>query len=125
MKYAIQISDGPTQSSSARIACQFIRAALEAGHEIVRVFFYSEGIYNAFALSVPGDEWSGPDWPGLVRRYGVELVFCSTAAERRGMLRSSGAYGGDLPPVEGFRSGGLGLWMDACLSADRVIQFGG
>jgi tRNA 2-thiouridine synthesizing protein D len=125
MKYAIQISDGPTQSSSARTAYQFIRAALEAGHEIVRVFFYSEGIYNAFALSLPGDEWSCPDWSGLARRHGVELVFCSTAAERRGMLRSSGAYGGDLSPVEGFRAGGLGLWMDACLSADRVIQFGG
>ena len=114
MKYAIQINDSPTRSGSAQTGFQFIKAALASGHEVVRVFFYQEGLYNAF---IPGDsaEAAVPDWTALHRDEGIELVYCISAAERRGQANS----------CPGFVAGGLGLWVDAFLRAERVIVFGG
>lgn len=113
MKYAIQINDSPTRSESPETALQFIKAALAAGHEVIQVFFYQDGIYNAFNSSGFGqDSFSG--WEVLSGEAGIELVYCTSAAERRGLVNSR----------PGFKAGGLGLWVDACLRADRVMQFG-
>jgi sulfur relay protein TusC/DsrF len=73
MKYAIQINDSPTRSGSARTGFQFIKAALASGHEVVRVFFYQEGIYNAF---IPGDsaEAAVPDWTAFDQAITVLFV---------------------------------------------------
>lgn len=103
---------------------QFIKAALAAGHGIIRVFFYHEGVGNAFMPAMPG-ELAAPDWPSLARDHGVELIFCTAAAERRGLTYPDHMPGAGLFPREGFRAGGLGLWVDACLRADRVLIFGG
>jgi tRNA 2-thiouridine synthesizing protein D len=111
MKYAIQINGGPGPVSPAEIGYQFIRAALAGGHGIVRVFFYHEGVREAFP-AVAG----GRDWSGLARDHGIDLVLCVAALERRGL--------GQATPAGGFRSGGLGQWMEACLAADRTLSLG-
>jgi tRNA 2-thiouridine synthesizing protein D len=113
MKYAIQINDSPTRSGSSETCFQFIKAALTSGHEVVRVFFYHEGIYNAF-IPVALASAAVPDWGALHSDQSIELVYCVSAAERRGQANA----------CPGFVAGGLGLWVDACLRADRVIVFG-
>jgi tRNA 2-thiouridine synthesizing protein D len=113
VKYAIQINASPMLSVSPLTGFQFIKAALDSGHEIVRVFFYHDGVFNAFISPAPPDIMV-PDWSGLARENGVELVYCLTAATRRGMLEC----------LEGLQSGGLGQWVDACLRADRVLVLG-
>ena len=45
MKFAIQINASPYHSNAGQTAYQFINAALALGHEIIRVFFYHDGIY--------------------------------------------------------------------------------
>jgi len=115
MKYAIQVNKAPFDSMGSMTAWRFIKAARDSGHEILRVFLYHAGVENAFA-SPSGFEQDLPDWSSLALNEGVELVYCMTAAERRG--KSSDAQLG------GFKAGGLGLWVDACLRADRVIVFG-
>lgn len=122
MKFAIQIGASAAESNAPMTGLQFIKAALDSSHRVVRVFFYHDGVYNAFMPPRPG-ELPVPDWSSLASGSDLELVFCSTAAERRGLLNDSGKSAG-LPPLPGFRPGGLGLWVDACLRADRVIQFG-
>jgi tRNA 2-thiouridine synthesizing protein D len=116
MKYAIQINGGPGPNPPAEVAYQFIKAALKAGHEIVRVFFYRDGVLEAFPQTV-GTPPDRPDWGALAHGSGIDLVLCVAALERRGL---SGAE-----PRPGFRTGGLGLWMEACLLADRTLVFGG
>jgi tRNA 2-thiouridine synthesizing protein D len=117
MKYAIQVNAGPCSGQAARTAYQFIKAALDKDHEIVCVFFYHDGVYNALRSGLSAeDKDSVPPWPDLVDKHGIDMVVCVSAAERRGM-RATGA--------DGFRIGGLGQWMDACLKADRVLVFGG
>lgn len=122
MMYAIQVTARPLQTPGAHTAYQFIKAALMEGHEINRVFFYHDGVYNGFGAGVQGGP-AVPDWSDLAARYGIDLVLCVSAAERRGLCSDSGVpFAGRC--LEGFRIGGLGLWMEACLKADRLLVFG-
>jgi len=126
VKFAIQINSAPWGGEGGDTAYQFIRAALKRGHEIVRVFFYCEGAYHGLrGMTPPGDEAAVTGrWSALAADHGVDLVVCISAAQRRGV--SDGAEDsrdGDL--AEGFRLGGLGLWVEACLKADRFLSFGG
>jgi tRNA 2-thiouridine synthesizing protein D len=113
MKYAIQVNAGYTRSSLPLTACRFIQAALDAGHEVPRVFFYHDGVYNGF------DSPQNPAariWSALAEVQGIDLVLCVTACSNRGLTPESGL----LP---GFRTGGLGLWMEAQIEADRFVVF--
>jgi tRNA 2-thiouridine synthesizing protein D len=116
MKYAIQVNAGPFSAQAAHTAYQFIKAALGKGHEIVSVFFYHDGVYNALRSGSSAEVHdSAPRWSDLADQYRIDLVLCVSAAERRGVS----TFGAD-----GFRIGGLGQWIDACLKADRVLVFG-
>jgi tRNA 2-thiouridine synthesizing protein D len=129
MRYAIQVNASPYQSNTGYSAYQFIKAALAQGHQVFRVFFYHEGIYHAFKHNTPpDDEIQLTDrWSKLAQHYGIDLVVCISAAQRRGLLcvdeaQRQGKQDDDL--ADGFRIGGLGLWVDALIEADRVIVFG-
>ena len=129
MKYSIQINSSPYQSNSSETAYQFIKSALEMGHEILRVFFYQEGIYHAFRYATsPDDEVQViARWSALAQEYDLDLVVCISAAQRRGLLDASeakrqGKLDNDI--AGGFRIAGLGQWVDATLKADRFIEFG-
>ena len=76
MKYAIQINSSPYKSNSGETAYQFIKCALEMRHEIVRVFFYQEGVYHAFRYAIPPDDEIQivERWSTLVREYNLDLV---------------------------------------------------
>jgi len=129
MKYIIKINSSPYQSSNAETAYQFIKSALEMGHEVIRVFFYQEGAYHAFRYATPpDDEVQIVDrWSALVREYDIDLVVCISAAQRRGLLESSEAKRQgkmDNDVADGFRIAGLGQWVEAMLEADRFIEFG-
>lgn len=116
MKYMIQISYAPGQSASSWNAYEFIQTALKEGHEVLRVFFYHDGVYHGVCPRLPsGRAAFFPDWIALVRVYNIALVVCTSALERRGIHPTN--------LTEGFQTGGLGLWMDASLKADRVIFF--
>jgi len=129
MKYAIQINASPTQSNGGETAYQFIKTVLEEGHEIVRLFFYKEGVYHAFRYITPPDDEINPvkRWSDLAEKYQVDLVVCISAAQRRGLLdpveaKRQGKVECDV--ADGFRIAGLGLWVDAMLEADRFLEFG-
>ncbi len=129
MKYAIQINSSPYQSSSGETAYQFIKCALEMGHEVVRVFFYQEGIYHAFRYATPPDDEIQvvEQWSTLVCEHNVDLVVCISAAQRRGLLEATEANRQgkkDTDVAEGFRIAGLGQWVEAMLVVDRFIEFG-
>lgn len=129
MKYAIQVNAAPYESQACENAYQFIKAALRRGHEIVRVFFYHDGVYNALNSASPDSETPTPlaHWPALAKEHGIDLVACVTALQKRGVSNPSEAEPMDTAGtrVAGcFRVAGLGLWVDACLKADRVVVFG-
>lgn len=129
MKYAIQINAGPYATNAGLDAYCFIQAALQAGHQILRVFFYKDGIYHAFRHAIPPDDELKltHNWSRLAIEQQIDLVVCISAAQRRGLLCSDeakrhGKQDDDL--AEGFRIAGLGQWLEATLHADRCLVFG-
>jgi tRNA 2-thiouridine synthesizing protein D len=129
MKFAIQINSSPYQSNVALTAYQFIQTALAQQHEIVRVFFYHEGIYQAFRYITPPDDEINlaKRWSALASEHSIDLVVCISAAQRRGLLHKDEANRQgkqDNEVADGFRIAGLGQWVEATLLADRVLVFG-
>jgi tRNA 2-thiouridine synthesizing protein D len=129
MKFAIAVLS-PPHAPATRRALRFTEAALAAGHEIVRVFFYGEGVHTASAnLVVPQDEVDvGAQWLALIAERQLDAVVCIAAALRRGTLNAEEAARWErpaaivLPPLE---LSGLGQLHEAAQHADRLICFGG
>ena len=129
MKFAILVNEGPYTHQASDSAYHFTEAVLRAGHEIVRVFFYHDGVNNGTRLSVPpqDDRNISERWSALAQQHGVELILCVAAAQRRGLLDEVEAKraGKDSNNIaEGFQISGLGQLIDAGIQADRLIEFG-
>ena len=129
MKFAIAVFSAAHAPSSRR-ALLFAQAALAGGHEIVRLFFYQDGVYNASASVVtPQDELDLPkQWHAFVSDHQLDGVVCIAAALRRGVLNEEEArrYQREAVAVGApWELSGLGQLHDATQDADRLICFGG
>ena len=129
MKYTIMVNEGPYQHQSADSALKFIYAALDKGHEIFRVFFYHDGVNNGSRLMMPpkDDRHLQKGWSALAEEYGIDLVLCIAAAQRRGLMdadeaKRQGLDANNIAP--GFRISGLGQLIEGGIQADRTITFG-
>ncbi len=129
MKFGILVNEGPYTHQASDTAYQFAKAALEKGHSIFRVFFYSDGVNNGTRLMVPpqDDRNLQKAWSALAEKYDIDLVVCIAAAQRRGILDKGEAkrHGKDADNVApGFRISGLGQLVEAGIVADRLVVFG-
>ena len=129
MKFSIQVNEGPYQHQAADSAYQFAKAAIAAGHEIFRVFFYHDGVNNATKLAVPPqDDRDIPKlWSALSKENDLDLVVCIAAAQRRGIMDPDEAKRQGLDAdnlIEGFRISGLGQLIEAGIESDRLVVFG-
>lgn len=129
MKFAIALYS-PAHAPSSRRALLFAQAVLAAGHQIVRLFFYQDGVHSASANVVaPQDELDvAAQWREFVTSHQLDGVVCIAAALRRGVLNEeeAGRYSrpaANLPAP--WDLSGLGQLHDAVQSADRLICFGG
>ncbi len=129
MKFTLALFSAPTSPASRR-ALRFAEAALAGGHEIVRIFFYQEGVHGASAnLVTPQDE---PDlarqWQDFITAHGLDGVVCIAAALRRGVLDEQEARRYARPAANvagGWALSGLGQLHEAVQQSDRLICFGG
>ena len=129
MKFGIVVNEGPYTHQASDTAYHFAKAALAKGHEIVRVFFYHDGVNNGTKLAVPpqDDRHVPNNWAELGKENKIDLVLCIAAAQRRGILdeKEAGRQGKDSNNVvEGFRISGLGQLIEAGIQADRMVTFG-
>lgn len=129
MKYTILVNEGPYQHQASDSALQFVRAALEKGHEIFRVFFYHDGVNNGTRLTVPpaDDRQIQKSWSELAEKHGLDLVICIAAAQRRGIMdadeaKRQGLDANNIAP--GFRISGLGQLVEGGIQSDRLVVFG-
>ncbi|MBS7600491.1 MULTISPECIES: sulfurtransferase complex subunit TusD [Pseudomonas] len=129
MKFAIAVFS-PAHAPSSRRALRFAQAALAGGHEIVRLFFYQDGVHSASGNVVaPQDELDLPaEWRAFVSAQQLDAVVCIAAALRRGVLNTEEAQryqrpAANLPPP--WELSGLGQLHEAAQGADRLMCFGG
>ena len=129
MKLGILVNEGPYTHQASDTAYQFVKAALEKGHEIFRVFFYHDGVNNATRLTAPpqDDRNMVRCWSELAEKYKLDLVVCVAAAQRRGLLDANEAkrHGKNTDNIApGFRISGLGQLIETGIQADRLVVFG-
>ena len=129
MKFAIALYSAAHAPSSRR-ALRFAEAALAGGHEIVRLFFYQDGVHSASSNCVtPQDELDlAQQWAAFVSSNQLDGVVCIAAALRRGVLNEEEAARYQRPAINlhaPWELSGLGQLHDAIQSADRLICFGG
>jgi len=128
MKFAIQINTGPFSRQATESAYYFTSAAIQAGHEIHRVFFYHDGVYNANDYALPPRDDRNPQqlWIDLAHQHQLDMVICVTSAMRRGIVsdqQSSSGLSANL--AEPYQISGLGQLIEAAMIVDRLIIFGG
>lgn len=129
MKLSVMVSEGPYTHQASDTAYNFIVAALTAGHEIFRVFFYHDGVNNGTRLTTPpqDDRHIVNRWSELSEAHDLDLVVCVAAAQRRGIVDPDEAKrnGKDSDNIaSGFRISGLGQLIEAGVQADRLLVFG-
>ncbi len=129
MKFVISVLSASTAPSTRR-ALRFAQAALAAGHEIVRVFFYQDGVLTASSNTVVAQDQQdiGKQWQALISEHNLDAVVCIAAALRRGVLDQAEAQRYQREAVNlahGYQLSGLGQLHDALQQADRFISFGG
>ncbi|HKQ31470.1 MAG TPA: sulfurtransferase complex subunit TusD [Burkholderiales bacterium] len=128
MKFAVLVNEGPYTHQASDTAYHFTKAALEKGHEVVRVFFYHDGVLNATDLAIPprDDRDVIKRWSALAQQHQLDLVACIAAAERRGIMDAETARRRGLEDniAPRFRISGLGQFIEATIQADRVVVFG-
>ena len=129
MKFSIQVNEGPYTHEASVSALNFIKAALEAGHEVFRVFFYHDGVNNGTRYTTPpqDDINIANTWSQLAKDNNIDLVVCVAAAQRRGIVdegeaERNGKDGNNI--ADGFRISGLGQLIEAGIESDRLVVFG-
>ena len=129
MKFGLMVSEGPYQHQAADSAYQFARAAIAAGHNVDRIFFYHDGVNNGTRLTTPpqDDRNVVARWSALAAEHDVDLVLCVAAAQRRGLVdegeaKRNGKDADNIAP--GFRISGLGQLIESAIECDRLITFG-
>jgi len=128
MKFSLVIYGAPWTSPSALSALHFAESVIASGHQIFRLFFYQDGVFNASLAAVPPpDETDIPArWETLIKNHDLDAGVCATSAVRRGILDVSEAdrYDKEAATLRyGFTISGLGQLIDAIQEADRVIHF--
>jgi len=129
MKFGIVVNEGPYTHQAADTAYNFAKAAIDGGHEVLRVFFYHDGVNNGTRLTTPpqDDRNIVNRWADLAKEHNVDMVVCVAAAQRRGIVDADEAKrnGKDANNIaEGFRISGLGQLIEAGIKADRLMVFG-
>jgi len=129
MKFGILVNEGPYTHQASDTALKFTEAVLQKGHDIVRVFFYHDGVNNGTRLTTPpqDDRNIVVRWSELAAKHDLDLVVCVAAAQRRGIVdtdeaKRNGKDADNIAP--GFRISGLGQLIEAGILADRLMIFG-
>ncbi|BAJ02258.1 sulfurtransferase complex subunit TusD [Shewanella violacea] len=127
-KFIIQVNGAAYPSSASYNAYHFTKSALESGHEVIRVFFYQDGVFNTNGLNSPAsDEFDlTRAWVALSEKYQVDLVNCVSAALRRGIISETEAKESHVSHWNmqaPFTMGGLGELVTGLEVADRLVSF--
>lgn len=127
-KFIIQVNTAAYSACTSYRAYRSTQAVLAAGHHVLRIFFYQEGVLNTNQLNTPAnDEFDlHAAWQTLSEQYNIPLVNCASAALRRGVLsettaKENGYAHWNMQPP--FTMAGLGELVTGIEEADRLLSF--
>jgi tRNA 2-thiouridine synthesizing protein D len=129
LRFTVVVNTAPHSGEAAKTALRFCETLLGDGHELVRLFLYGDGTFNAASLPVYGqDEQNLPDaWQALVEAHELDAVVCVASAIKRGLLNDSESARHQKAAVslaDFAEVAGLGQLVDSVSSGDRCVVFG-
>jgi tRNA 2-thiouridine synthesizing protein D len=113
--FVLSLHTPPSDHDTTVRIINFAHACLAQGHTISALFLYQNGIYHASThFDLASDELQIPKlWQELADKN-INLMFCITAAEKRGLdCKSTGV----------FTVSGLAEFAMLAADADKWIQF--
>lgn len=128
-RFALMVLGAPISTQAPQSSMAFARAALQAGHQIIRVFFFHDGVHcgNQSLVPATGQRSIAEQWAELAQQHKIDLVVCVASALKRGVLDAGEAKRYDKSAANlhpAFALSGLGQWIEACVNSDRVVVFG-
>lgn len=117
VKILVMVNSSPWGSGRSAVALRFVRAALDADHELSAIYFRGDGVYHAVPgqQADPGAEDLTNAFAKLAQSHGTELMLCTAAL----MRRFPNTHEVSLP----WRAAGLAQWVGLLEEADRVVSF--
>jgi len=125
MKFSLAIYCSPLDAEKSETAFHFARSIISKGHQIYRVFFFSEGVLNTVNNSPLSLHWQA-----FITSEKVEAIVCVASAKKHGIKHTSSDTTAknnkkdENELLTGFEIGGLGQLIDASIHSDRIITFG-
>ncbi len=111
-------------SNYTATALDYIHCAIDAGYQVIGVFFYQDGVLNASQhLTVPNDEFQAiSSWRQLHKAHNIPLYLCISAAQKRGLSDELEQGEATSNIDETFTISGLGELVSLTDEADKVVQ---
>ena len=115
MKILVIVTESPWSSSLGVTALRLVRALISSGEELCAIYFREDGVYHALRgrAADAGTPGLYEAWEELARNHDIQLMVCSSAAQRRL----------DAAPGGCFAEAGLAQMMTLLRDSDRVVTF--
>ncbi|NRQ43040.1 DsrE family protein [Rheinheimera sp. YQF-2] len=118
-RFGLLLTSDGFASQSVPAMLLFAKTALNHGHRIDHIFLYQDAVNCAAAnIDLPADE---PDFSAelaaFCRRHNIPLLFCVTAAEKRGVVSNT------LSARQGYTAAGLAEFAMRQADIDKLVQF--
>lgn len=127
MKYSILINSSPYGFQNSTSAFLFSKALIKRNHQLVNIFFYSEGVFNANKINVVNNNHNLiKSWKKLSIDFNIKLYVCIESAFQRGLILKA-----DFKRKKrfqemldlGFKLAGLVTFVESVETCDRILQF--
>lgn len=112
MKIVFFLTKHPKDLAQNLDALQIIRDTIDQAHQILQVFFYSDGVYHTCGFEAKEQI---AYWQSLAKTFGIKLNVCHDALAPRNLSE-------ELPPY--FHLSGIPEFIHDCLRAEKVLTLG-
>lgn len=112
------VNTSPWGSSRSGVALRFLRATLDAGHQVSALYFRGEGVYHAMPgrQTDPGAADTSSQFMELADAGQFQLLLCSAALSRR--------FDAPRDSLQSpWQASGLARWVELLDESDRVVSF--
>ena len=117
-KIAFLLMSSPYSFQNSDTVIKLAKASLKAGHKVVGIYLYTDGVYNSLKTIKPSDD-KDRNIALLFKELadkGIPIVSCPICSEYRGVFNQ------DLL-IKGLGFDGLGALSEFVLDADKILVF--
>ncbi|MBQ4832472.1 sulfurtransferase complex subunit TusD [Pseudoalteromonas sp. MMG010] len=114
-QFVISMHSAPSDHDTTQRLAKFVNACINQGHTVNTIFLYQDAVFHASpTFELATDELNIPSLWQNIANLGINLTFCITAAQKRGL---------DIENTGVFNVAGLAEFAMLASDADKWVQF--